>query len=243
MARFDRMGEHEQAASDPSPTRGFDAVRWRFVVETTLIGLGVAMLSFLFIWATLTNRISIEAIVVILVTLILGMFAIGQAMKSYGQSLALHERTREAVAKTTKAAEIMMEFLREFTLKNQETISHMVQSQKGRVIDELGKLVDDITRMAEDARVRRELVQLREMLERKIMEIPSGVSFPLPRLEQFDVALAQAEEPERTPKCPACGAAQVRVRTTDSQRGIRYTCIRCGHEFSVGITVLLEKHT
>ncbi|MBI3325144.1 MAG: hypothetical protein HYZ81_00350 [Nitrospinae bacterium] len=243
MALFDRMGEREQGASALSPTRRFDAVRWRFFVETALIGVGVAVLSFLLIWATVTNRISLEAIVVIVVILILAMFAMVQATKAYGRTQVLYERTREAVAQTRKAAEIMMEFLRDFTLKNQETISHMAESQKGRVIEELGKHVDDITRLAEDVRLRRELVQLKEMIGRKIMEIPSGVSFPLPRLERFDAALAQAEEPERIPKCPACGAANVRVRTSDSQHGIRYTCIACGHEFNVGITVLLEKNT
>lgn len=231
-------GEPQKA---PSPAHAFDDVRWRFIVETTLIGFGVAVLSSLFIWATVTNRIGIEAVVVIIVTLVLGLFAMGQAMKHHGQGQTLHERARESVARTTKAAEIMMEFLREFTLKNQETISHMAESQKGRVIDELGKFVDDITRMVPDTSVRRELVQLREMIGRKIMEIPSGVSFPLPRLEQFDAALSHVEEPDRTPKCPACGAARARVRTTDSQSGIRYTCSQCGHEFSVGITVLLEK--
>lgn len=227
----------------PAAVRGPGVVRWRFIVETLLVGLGATVLSFLVIWATVTNRLSIEAIVVLSLTLILGLFAVGQATKYSGRGLSLHEGAREAVSKTTKAVEIMMEFLREFTLKNQETISQMVDSQKGRVIDELGKVIDDLARTTEDARLRRELAQLKETIGRKILEIPSGVAFPLPRLEHFDAALASVEEPERTPICPACGAAQARVSTSDRRGGIQYSCLRCGHEFNVGITVVLEKNT
>jgi len=222
--------------------RAFDEVRWRFIVETVLVGIGAVMLSFLVVWATMTNRISVEAIVVLSLTLTLGLFAAGQALRYYGQGLALYGRAREAVTKTSKAAEILMEFLREFTLKNQETIAQMVESQKGRIIDELAKVVDDLARTTDDGRVRRELTLLKEIIGRKIMEIPSGVAFPLPRLEQFDAALAGVIEPERTPKCPACGAAHARVSTTERRGGIQYTCLRCGHQFSVGITVVLEKN-
>ncbi len=222
---------------------GFDEGRWRFIVETALVGLVAAVLSFLAIWATLTGRIGVEAIVVIIVTMILAIVAIGQAMKYYARSLALHERARESVAKTTRAAAIMMEFLREFTLKNQETISQMAESQKGRVIDELGNLIDALAKAAEDAGMRRELARFQEIMRRKISDIPSGVAFPLPRLEQFDHALLHMEEPERMPTCPACGSTQARARLTAPPNGIRYTCIRCGHEFDIGITVLLEKNT
>ena len=79
-------------------------------------------------------------------------------------------------------------------------------------------------------------------MARKIMEIPSGVVFPLPRLEYFDQTLQQMQEPERTPRCPACDATQARVSKIEGREGIHDTCARCGYEFSVGITVMLEKH-
>ncbi|MGH8058698.1 MAG: hypothetical protein ACREOH_15910, partial [Candidatus Entotheonellia bacterium] len=91
------------------------------------------------------------------------------------------------------------------------------------------------------AALRHQLLELREMIERKIIEIPSGVTFPVPRLEQFDADGTSVEEPERIPPCPACGAAQARVSTTGKRSGLGYTCSRCGHEFTLGITVLLEK--
>ena len=78
-------------------------------------------------------------------------------------------------------------------------------------------------------------------MARKIMDIPVGVTFPLPRLEYFDQALRHLQEPERTPQCPSCGATQAYVSMHDRREGIHYTCTRCGHEFSVGITVRLEK--
>jgi len=220
---------------------GFDQVRWRAMVETAVIGLGAAVLSGLVIWATLTTHLGVEAILMLLVSLVLAILAGGQAMRYHGQGQALHQRAGEAALKTTKAAEIMIEFLREFTLKNQEAMSHMIESQKGRIIDELGKAVDDLTQVAESAALRHQLLQLREMIARKILEIPSGVTFPVPRLEQFDAAGTGVEEPERIPSCPACGAGQARVRTTGNRSGLGYTCSRCGHEFTLGITVLLEK--
>jgi hypothetical protein len=87
-----------------------------------------------------------------------------------------------------------------------------------------------------------ELTRFEETMARKIMEIPSGVVFPLPRLEYFDQALHHMQEPERTPKCPACDATHACVSEVDGREGIHYTCSRCGYEFSVGITVMLEKH-
>lgn len=259
MGVFDRMRQggpmgDEHAVEDASQTRsaedsqsalapegGFDQVRWRAMVETVLIGLGAAVLSVLVIWATVTTHLGVETILLLLVALVLAIVTSGQAMRYHRQSQALHQRTSEAAVKTTKAAEIMIEFLREFTLKNQETMSYMIESQKGRVIDELGKAVDDLARVAESAALRHQLTQLREMIGRKIMEIPSGVTFPVPRLERFDAADTDVEEPERIPPCPACGAAQARVSTTGNRSGLRYTCSRCGHEFTLGITVLLEK--
>jgi predicted RNA-binding Zn-ribbon protein involved in translation (DUF1610 family) len=216
--------------------------RWRSLAETALIGFGVVVLSVLLIWATVTDRISVEAIVVILIMLVLTLFAVGQGMTYHRRNLAIQERARESVTKTTMAAEILMEFLREFALKNQETISHMAENYKVRIVDELGKVVDDLLKSAGDKGMPRELVQLKEIIARKIMEIPTGVALPLPRLEQFDHALRQVQEAERIPKCPACGAAQARISRIDSANGIEYACTHCGHEFNVGITVVLEQN-
>jgi hypothetical protein len=214
---------------------------WRLMVETAVIGLGAMVFSVLFIWAAVTDRVSVEAIVVMIVVLILSMFTVHHGRRYHARNLSLQERSRESVAKTTLAAEIMIDFLREFTLKNQATISQMVESHKVRVIDDLRTIVEDLGRSVGDGHVRRELAQLEETMARKIMEIPAGVTFPLPRLEHFDQALRQLQEPERTPRCPSCGATQTRVGVLDRREGIHYTCTHCGHEFSVGITVLLEK--
>jgi len=217
--------------------------RGHLLVEPALIGLGALVLSALFIWATVTDRMSVEAIVVMIVVLILSMVTVSQGMKYQAHNLSLQARAHESVAKTTLAVEIMMDFLREFTLKNQATISQMAESHKVRVIDELRKTVADLGRSVGDGRVRQELTQLEEAIARKIMEIPAGVAFPLPRLEYFDQALRHIQEPERTPKCPTCGAMQARVDELAGREGIHYTCTHCGHEFSVGITVMLEKRS
>jgi hypothetical protein len=214
---------------------------WRLMVETAVIGLGALVFSALFIWATVTDRVSVEAIVVMIVVLILSMFTVHHGRRYHARHLSLQQRARESVAKTTLAAEIMMDFLREFTLKNQATISQMAESHKVRVIDELRTIVEDLGRSIGDGRLRQELAQLEETMARKIMEIPAGVTFPLPRLEYFDQALRQLQEPERTPRCPSCGATQACVSILDRREGIHYTCTHCGHEFSVGITVMLEK--
>ena len=216
---------------------------WRLLVETAVIGIGALVFSALFIWATVTDRVSVEAIVVMIVVLILSMFTVHHGRRYHARHLVLQERARDSVAKTTLAAEIMMDFLREFTLKNQTTISQMAESHKVRVIDELCTIVDDLSRSVGDERLRLALTQLQETLARKIMEIPSGVTFPLPRLEYFDQALRQLQEPERTPRCPSCGATQACVSVFDRREGIHYTCTHCGHEFSVGITVMLEKNS
>jgi hypothetical protein len=215
--------------------------RWRLMVEAVLIGCGGLVLSALFIWATVTDRVSVEAIVVMIVVLTLSMFTVSQSMRYHSRNLSLQERARGSVAKTTLAVEIMMDFLREFTLKNQATISQMADSYKVRVIDELRKTVADLGRSVGDGRLRLELARLEETITRKIMEIPVGVAFPLPRLEYFDQALRHLQEPERTPQCPTCGATQTRVSGLHGREGIHYTCTHCGHEFSVGITVMLEK--
>jgi DNA-directed RNA polymerase subunit M/transcription elongation factor TFIIS len=215
---------------------------WRVMAETAAIGVGALVLSWLFIWATMSDRMRVEAIVVTIVVLILSMFTVSQGKRYHRRNLLLQARARESVAKTTLAAEIMMDFLREFTLKNQTTISQLAESHKVRVIDELRTIVADLGRTVADQHVRLDLTQLEETITRKIMEIPSGVVFPLPRLEYFDQALRQMQEPERTPTCPTCGARQARVSEFDGREGIHYTCSRCGHEFSVGITVMLEKH-
>jgi DNA-directed RNA polymerase subunit M/transcription elongation factor TFIIS len=266
MRLFDRMHQAQPLASDAkiagSPDmsttqtpamallrRAFASTvesveaHWRLMVETAAIGVGALVLSALFIWATISDRMHVEAIVVTIIVLILSMFTVSQGMRYHRRNLSLQARARESVAKTTLAAEIMMDFLREFTLKNQATISRMAESHKVRVIDELRTIVADLARSLGDQHVRLELTQLEETLARKIMEIPVGVVFPLPRLEYFDQALQQVQEPERTPKCPACGASQARVGELDGREGIHYTCTRCGHEFSVGITVMLEKHS
>jgi hypothetical protein len=220
---------------------GSAEARWRLLVEIALIGCGALLLSALCIWATVTNRVSVEAIVVMIVMLILTMVTVSHGISYHTRNLSLQERARESAAKTTLAAEIMMDFLREFTLKNQAIISQMAESHKVRVVDELRKTVADLGRSVGDGRVRLELAQLEETIARKIMEIPVGVALPLPRLEYFDQALRYMQEPERTPRCPTCGATQTRVSELDGREGIRYTCTHCSHEFSVGINVLLEK--
>ena len=214
---------------------------WRMLVETAVIGMGALVFSVLFIWATVTDRVSVEAIVVMIVVLVLSMFTVHHGRRYHARNVSLQERARESVAKTTLAAEIMMDFLREFTLKNQATMSQMVESHKVRVIDELRTTVEDLARSVGDGHLRREFAQLEETMARKIMEIPAGVTFPLPRLEYFDQALRQLQEPERTPRCPSCGATQACVGVLDRREGIHYSCTHCGHEFSVGITVMLEK--
>jgi hypothetical protein len=216
--------------------------RWRLIGETGLVGLGALVLSFLFIWATVTDRVSVEAIVVMIVVLALTIFTVSHAMGYHARNLSLQASARESVAKTKLAAEIMMDFLRDFTLKNQQTISQVADSQKVRVIEELRQAVAALGRSVTDERLRLELAELEEAIQRKIMEIPTGVAFPLPRLEHFDQALRHLDEPERLLQCPACGATQARVSTIDSREGIQYTCLRCGHEFSVGITVMIEKN-
>jgi hypothetical protein len=218
-------------------------VHWRFLVETTLIGLGALALSVLFIWATVTGRVSVETIIVIIVVLGLSLFTLSQGMRYHTRNRSLQERARLSVAKTTLAAEIMMDFLREFTLKNQQTISQLAESHKVRVSEELRQSIEDLGRSMGDERWRRELIQLAEAIERKIMEIPTGVALPLPRLEYFDQALRHLQEPERTPKCPACGAPQAQLSKIDGGEGLRYTCTHCGHEFSVGIRIRLEKNS
>src|SRR5215211_7117054 len=158
MGRFDRMRQAQRLANDvevaASPDMSttqtpvttllrrafFTAMKsvetdWRLLVETAVIGIGALVFSALFIWATVTDRVSVEAIVVMIVVLILSMFTVLHGMRYHARYLSLHERARESVAKTTLAAEIMMDFLREFTLKNQATISQMAESHKVRVID------------------------------------------------------------------------------------------------------------
>lgn len=218
-----------------------ESATWRMLVESWLIGLGALVVSGLFIWATVTDRIGVESIVVILVLLILTLFAVGQGRHYYRRNLVLQARARESVTKTTLAAEILMEFLREFTLKNQETISRTAEAQKTRVIDDVGRAIDDLVRSVGDMDLRRELLHLKDTVAQKVAEIPTSVVFPLPRLEYFDQALSQLEEPERTPQCPACGAGHARVGRVDGRKGIHYTCVQCGHEFSLGIAVMLEK--
>jgi DNA-directed RNA polymerase subunit M/transcription elongation factor TFIIS len=265
MGVFDRMHQAQPLASDAevaeSPgmssgqipasalfcqalfrTLGSVEAHWRLMAETAAVGVGVLVLSVLFIWATISDRMSVEAIVVTIVVLILSMFTVSHGMRYHRRNLLLQARARESVAKTTLAAEIMMDFLREFTLKNQATISQMAESHKARVVDELRTIIADLGRSMGDQHAHLELTHLEETITRKIMEIPSGVVFPLPRLEYFDQALHQMQEPERTPKCPACHATQVHVSEIEGREGIHYTCSRCGHEFSVGITVMLEKH-
>jgi hypothetical protein len=217
--------------------------RWRMIIEAALVGFGALVLSFLFIWATVTDRVSVEAIVVMIVVLALSMFTVSHSLRYHTRNLALQRRARESVTKTTLAAGIMMDFLREFTLKNQQTISQMAESHKVRVIAELRQAVDDLGRSVSDGQVRQALERLEETIQRKIMDIPTGVVFPLPRLEYFDQALGDMQEPERTPRCPACGATQARVSKIDSRDGIHYACTPCGYEFSVGITVRLEKNS
>jgi hypothetical protein len=218
-------------------------VRWRFIAEMALVGLGALVLSFLFIWATVTDRVSVEAIVVMIVVLVLTIFTVSHSLSYHTRNQALQQSAREAVAKTQLAVEIMMDFLRDFTLKNQQAISQVAESQKVRVIAELRNAVEDLGRSVTDTHLRRALAQIEDTIERKIMEIPTGVAFPLPRLEIFDQALRHLEEPERPLKCPACRATQARLGKIDSREGIQYTCLRCRHEFSVGITVMLEKNS
>jgi hypothetical protein len=226
-----------------SSVMGSVEVRWRLLVETALIGCGALLLSALFIWATLTNRVSVEAIVVMIVMLVLSIFTVSHGIGYHSRNLLLLERARESAAKSTLAVQIMMDFLREFTLKNQAIISQMAEGHKVRVVDELRKAVADLGRSVVDGRLRLELAQFEETIARKITEIPVGVALPLPRLEYFDQALRHIQEPERTPPCPTCRATQTRVSELDGREGIHYTCTHCGHEFSVGITVMLEKHS
>lgn len=216
---------------------------WRVLLESGVVGLGTLIVSALFIWATVTDRVSVEAIVVLLVLLILTLFAVGQGLHYYRRNLTLLARTRESATKATLAAEILMEFLREFTLKNQDLISRLAEMQKTRVSDELHRAVDDVVSSLGDTSLRQELLQLKEVITRKVAEIPTSVVFPLPRLEYFDQALSQLEEPERTPQCPVCGAGRARVSRVDGRDGIHYTCVQCGHEFNLGIAVMLEKNT
>jgi hypothetical protein len=216
-------------------------LRWRLRIETALIAVGALILSVICIWATITDRVSAEAIVVMIVVLILSLVTVGQSRRYHARNLSLQARASESVAKTTLAVEIMMDFLRQFTLKNQATLSQLVESHKVRVIDELRKAVATLARSVGDGRLRLELAQLEETIAHKIREIPAGVVFPLPRLEYFDQVLRHLQEPERTPTCPTCGATRVRVSDLDGREGIYYTCGHCGHEFSVGITVMLEK--
>jgi DNA-directed RNA polymerase subunit RPC12/RpoP len=121
-------------------------------------------------------------------------------------------------------------------------ISRLAETQKVQVIDELSRAVDDVVRSVLDTSLRRELLQLKEAIARKVAEIPTSVVLPLPRLEYFDQALSQMEEPERTPRCPKCGAGHARVVRVDGRDGIHYTCVQCGHEFNLGIAVMLEKN-
>jgi hypothetical protein len=220
---------------------GWDAAQWRALVESGLVALGGLALSVLFVWAAVTDRVGVESIVVILVLLILTLFAVGQGMYYYRRTLALQACARESARTAACASEIMMEFLRDFTLKNQEVISRLGEAEKARVVDELGKAVEDLIKTAQDADWRRELLHLKEAMAQKVMAIPTGVAFPLPRLEWFDRALSQMVEPERAPACPACGAARARVTRVDGRDGIQYRCVQCGHEFSLGIAVMLEK--
>jgi hypothetical protein len=175
-----------------------------------------------------------------IVMLILALFTVSHGIAYHSRNLSLQERARESAAKASLAVEIMMDFLREFTLRNQTIISQMAESHKVRVIDELRKTVADLGRSVGDGHVRFELAQLEDTIARKIMEIPVGVALPLPRLEYFDQALHHLQEPERTPPCPTCGATRARVSDVDGREGIHYTCTQCGREFSVGITVMLE---
>jgi predicted RNA-binding Zn-ribbon protein involved in translation (DUF1610 family) len=266
MDRFDRMRQTEPltqdlesaAAPDLSTTptsaaaflqrravRALESIdgRWRVMIETALIAVAALVLSCVFLWATLTDRISVEAIVVMMLILILSMVTVGQGMSYHTHNLSLQERARESVAKTTRAVEIMMDFLREFTLLNQATISQLVEGHKVRVIGELRQMVAALGHSIGDGRLRPELAQLEEAIARKIREIPAGMAFPLPRLEYFDQALRHLQEPESTPQCPTCGATRARLNDLDGREGIHYTCNHCGHEFSVGITVMLEHHS
>ena len=116
------------------------------MAEAAAIGVGVLVLSVLFIWATISHRMSVESIVVTIVVLVLSMFTVSQGKRYQRRNLLLQKQAGESVAKTTLAAEIMMDFLREFTLKNQATISQMAESHKVRVIDELRTIIADLGR-------------------------------------------------------------------------------------------------
>src|SRR5262249_34767530 len=115
------------------------------------------------------------------------------------------------------------------------------ESHKVRVIDELRTIVEDLGRSVGDGRLRQELAQLEETIARKIIEIPAGVTFPLPRLEYFDQALRQLQEPECTPQCPSCGTTQSSVSVLDRREGIHYTCTHGGKESSLGTPVMFKK--
>src|SRR5687768_3144009 len=88
-------------------------VRWRVFLEVALVGLGALLLSFLFIWATVTDRVGVEAIVVIIVVLMLSVFTVSYGRSCQAQTLSLQQSAQESVAKTLLATEVMMEFLRE----------------------------------------------------------------------------------------------------------------------------------
>jgi hypothetical protein len=218
-------------------------VRGRDLLELGLIGVGVVTLSVLFIWATITDRVGIEVIIALIAVLALSVFTVSHTLSSQRRLLSLQESARESAAKTILATEILMEYLREFTLRNQEIITQVAEAQKMRVVEELRRSVSAFGPAVADQRLRRGLEQLDEMIERKIMEIATGVAFPVPHLERFDQALRHIQEPDRTLTCPGCGARQAHLQRIDSRKGIQYTCLQCAHEFSLGITVMLEKHS
>src|SRR5687768_12143111 len=63
----------------------------RLLIEPGLIGLGALVLSALFIWATVTDRVSVEAIVVMIVVLILSMVTVSQGMRYHTRNVSLQE--------------------------------------------------------------------------------------------------------------------------------------------------------
>lgn len=237
MALFDRLRQASAHLQRPVLVPG------RYLLELILIGLGVVTLSFLFIWATVTDRVSAEVIVALIIVLLLAVFTVSHTLSSQTRLSSLQESAQESVAKTILATEILMEFLREFTLQNQAIITQVAETQKMRAVEELRRSLSALGPLLNDPRLRRVLEQLDEAIERKIMEIPTGVAFPVPRLEIFDQALQHIQEPECTLMCPGCGARQARLRHIDSRKGVQYLCLQCAHEFSVGITVMLEKHS
>src|SRR5919108_5001980 len=123
MGLFDRMRQASPLANDVEVTaspdtsaahtpvtaflrRAFVAAMqsveedWRLMVETAVIGTGALVLSALFIWATVTDRVSVESIVVMIVVLTLSMFTVHHGMRYHARHLSLQERARESVAKT-----------------------------------------------------------------------------------------------------------------------------------------------